>query len=301
MQFRCFECSGPTTGKEEGTSNHFLVANQKLGIGQRVDLPCVSIDIMSTRLETPNRRVGFITGVGRQRGIGAGVARALALRGWDLALTYWAAYDRRMPWGRASDETASLVGELRKHGVRVTSMEADLESPSTASQLFQEALEQLGPITALVLSHCESVASGILDTSLESFDRHFAVNTRASWQLIREFALQIPLSGGKIIGLTSDHTVGNLPYGASKGALDRIVLAAARELAHLGITANVVNPGPVDTGWMDEATRSELLRRQPGKSLGTPQSVADVIALLLSPEGAWINGQLIRADGGFSA
>ena len=256
---------------------------------------------MSTRLETPNRRVAFITGVGRQHGIGAGVARALASRGWDLALTYWAAYDRRMPWGRASDETANLVGELRKYGVRVTSMEADLETPSTASQLFQEALEQLGPITALVLSHCESVASGILDTSLESFDRHFAVNTRASWQLIREFALQIPLSGGKIIGLTSDHTVGNLPYGASKGALDRIVLAAARELAHLGIAANVVNPGPVDTGWMDEATRSELLRRQPGKSLGTPQSVADVIALLLSPEGAWINGQLIRADGGFSA
>src|SRR6516164_2041509 len=81
----------------------------------------------------------------------------------------------------------------------------------------------------------------------------------------------------------------------------RTALAKARELAHLGITANVVNPGPVDTGWMDEATRSELLRRQPGKSLGTPQSVADVIALLLSPEGAWINGQLIRADGGFSA
>ena len=98
-------------------------------------------------------------------------------------------------------------------------MEADLESPSTASQLFREALEQLGPITALVLSHCESVASGILDTSPESFDRHFAVNTRASWQLIREFALQIPLSGGKIIGLTSDHTVGNLPYGASKGSV----------------------------------------------------------------------------------
>ena len=84
---------------------------------------------MSTRLETPNRRVAFITGVGRQRGIGAGVARALALRGWDLALTYWAAYDRRMPWGRASDETANWVGELRKHGVRVTSIEADLAFP----------------------------------------------------------------------------------------------------------------------------------------------------------------------------
>jgi 3-oxoacyl-[acyl-carrier protein] reductase len=206
-----------------------------------------------------------------------------------------------MPWGRTVDETAEIAAELRTHGVRVVSIEADLESASAASQIFQAASSELGPLTALVLCHCESVASGILDTSLESFDRHFAVNARACWQLIREFALQIPPSGGKIIGLTSDSTVGNLPYGASKGALDRIVLAAARELSHLGITANVVNPGPVDTGWMDAAIRSEVLQRQPGGSLGAPERVADVIAFLLSPEGSWINGQLIKADGGFSA
>jgi 3-oxoacyl-[acyl-carrier protein] reductase len=256
---------------------------------------------MTTSLQAPFRRVALITGVGRQRGIGAGVARALASRGWDLALNHWAAYDRRMPWGSAVDETAEIAAELRTHGVRIVSIEADLESASSASQIFQVASSDLGSLTALVLCHCESVASGILETSLESFDRHFAVNARASWQLIREFALQIPPSGGKIIGLTSDSTVGNLPYGCSKGALDRIVLAAARELSHLGITANVINPGPVDTGWMDAAVRSEVLQRQPGKSLGTPERVADVIAFLLSPAGAWINGQLIKADGGFSA
>ena len=205
---------------------------------------------MTTTLQTPFRRVALVTGVGRQRGIGAGVARALASRGWDLALNHWAPYDQRMPWGRTADETAEIAAELRTHGVRVVSIEADLESASSASQIFQAASSESGPLTALVLCHCESVASGILDTSLESFDRHFAVNARASWQLIREFALQIPPSGGKIIGLTSDSTVGNLPYGASKGALDRIVLAAAREPSHLGITANVVNPGPVDTGWI---------------------------------------------------
>ncbi|WFF10150.1 SDR family oxidoreductase [Micromonospora sp. WMMD1076] len=55
---------------------------------------------------------------------------------------------------------------------------------------------------------------------------------------------------GRIVSLTSDATVGNLPYGASKGALDRITLAAARELGHLGMTANAVDPGPTDTGWM---------------------------------------------------
>ena len=256
---------------------------------------------MTTSLQTPFRRVALVTGVGRQGGIGAGVARALASRGWDLALNHWAAYDRRMPWGRAVDETAEIAAGLRTHSVRIVSIEADLESASSASQIFQVASSDLGSLTALVLCHCESVASGILETSLESFDRHFAVNARASWQLIREFALQIPLSGGRIIGLTSDSTVGNLPYGSSKGALDRIVLAAARELSHLGITANVVNPGPVDTGWMDAAIRSEVLQRQPGRSLGTPERVADVIAFLLSPAGAWINGQLIKADGGFSA
>jgi 3-oxoacyl-[acyl-carrier protein] reductase len=103
------------------------------------------------------------------------------------------------------------------------------------------------------------------------------------------------------VALTSDSTVDNLPYGASKGALDRIVLAASRELAHLHILSNVVNPGPIDTGWMDESTRMSLIERQPAKRLGTPQDTANIVAFLLSPAGSWINGQLIKSDGGFSA
>jgi 3-oxoacyl-[acyl-carrier protein] reductase len=256
---------------------------------------------MNVHLEVSARPVALVTGVGRKRGIGAGIGRKLASLGWDLALTYWSAYDKRMPWGRDGDETGELVEELKRHGKRVISIEADLETTSAAEQIFREVTKQLGPVTALVISHCESVNSGILNTSVESFERHFAVNARASWQLVREFALQIPAGGGKIIALTSDHTAGNLPYGASKGALDRIVLAASREFAQLGITANVVNPGPVDTGWMDPDTRAELLHRQPGNSLGTPERIANIVAFLLSPDGAWINGQLIRADGGFSA
>ena len=97
--------------------------------------------------------------------------------------------------------------------------------------------------------------SGILDTTVEEFDRHFAVNARASWLLIAEFARQAD-AGGAIVALTSDHTTGNLPYGASKGALDRIVISAARELAPRGISANVLNPGPIDTGWMTDEVRS---------------------------------------------
>jgi 3-oxoacyl-[acyl-carrier protein] reductase len=247
------------------------------------------------------RPVALITGVGRRAGIGTGIAKQLADDGWDLALTYWTPYDERMPWGVQPNETAAIKDELASIGARVFSIQANLEQSGSAVGIFEAATKALGPISALVLSHCESVDSGILNTTLESFDRHFAVNVRASWQLIRELALQVPETGGRIVALTSDATVGNLAYGASKGALDRIVLAAARELAHLNITSNVVNPGPIDTGWMDETTRSALRGRQPTGRLGTPEDAAKVVSFLLSPAGSWINGQLIKSDGGFSA
>nr|WP_309620246.1 SDR family oxidoreductase [Salinibacterium sp.] len=102
------------------------------------------------------------------------------------------------------------------------------------------------------------------------------------------------------MALTSDATVGNLAYGASKGALDRIVIAAARELAHLGISSNVINPGPVGTGWMTEPVRTQLTAMQPTGRLGTPQDIAECVAFLVSPRGRWVNGQLIKSDGGFS-
>jgi 3-oxoacyl-[acyl-carrier protein] reductase len=159
----------------------------------------------------------------------------------------------------------------------------------------------VGALSGLVLSHAESVDSGILDTSLESFERHFAVNARASWQLISGFARQTGPDGGAIVALTSDHTAGNLPYGASKGALDRIVTAAARELGDRKISANALNPGPVDTGWMTSEVRDELRSRQPTGRLGTPEDVAGIVAFLVSDTGRWISGQVLKSDGGFSA
>jgi 3-oxoacyl-[acyl-carrier protein] reductase len=140
----------------------------------------------------------------------------------------------------------------------------------------------------------------VLDTTAESFDRHVAVNARASLLLIAAFARQAT-EGGVIVALTSDHTTGNLPYGASKGALDRLVISAARELGPRGISANVLNPGPIDTGWMDDGIRSSLTPQHPLGRLGTPADIASVVAFLLSPEGRWVSGQLLNADGGFSA
>jgi 3-oxoacyl-[acyl-carrier protein] reductase len=143
--------------------------------------------------------------------------------------------------------------------------------------------------------------SGILDTTAASFDEHVAVNARASLLLIAEFARQVPEAGGAVVALTSDATTGNLPYGASKAALDRIVISAARELGPMGISANVLNPGPIDTGWMSDDLRSTLVEHHPLGRLGTPADIAAVVSFLVSPEGRWISGQLLQSDGAFSA
>ena len=119
-------------------------------------------------------------------------------------------------------------------------------------------------------------------------------------RLIAAVARQAPEGDGRIVAFTSDHVVDNLPYGASKGALDRIVIAAARELGHLGVTANLINPGPVDTGWMTDEVRAHLTAMQPTGRLGTPDDAARLVGFLLSPDGRWISGQLLTSDGGFS-
>lgn len=282
-----------------------------------------------TSQRAPARPIALITGVGRSIGIGAGIARQLAASGWDIAFTYWTPYDRRMEWGAEDGAAASIARELEDAGARTAAIEADLTGPDGPTRIFDEAEQRLGPVTALILSHAESVDSGLLDTTVAAFDRHFAVNARASWLLIREYGLRFrgepgskpgePSAGtgtstsagtgtgtgagtgtgtGRIVALTSDHTVGNLPYGASKGALDRITLAAAHELAHLGVTANVVNPGPVDTGWMNDELRDALIQGTPLGRLGTPRDTAHLVDFLCSPQGQWVNGQLLKSNGG---
>lgn len=240
--------------------------------------------------------LALITGVGRPQGIGAGIALALAREGWDLVVSRWTPADEEIFGAQAANGLDAALDEVRAAGAHVAEVGVNLESPDAAAELFASAGR---PVEALVLSHAWDIESGILDTTVAEFDRHFAVNTRASWLLIAEFARQAA-AGGAIVALTSDHTTGNLPYGASKGALDRIVISAARELAPQGISANSLNPGPIDTGWMDDDVRGVLTGMQPGGRLGTPADVAGVVAFLVSPRGRWITGQLLTADGGFS-
>ena len=215
----------------------------------------------------------LVTGAARANSIAAGIVPRLASDGWDVV---------------TSDlETGDYPCDL-----------ADATAPT---DLIERDARARGPSGALELSHAHGDESRILDTTAESFDAHIAVNARASLLLIAAFARQVDATGGAIVAFTSDHTTGNLPYGASKGALDRIVISAARELGPLNISANVVNPGPIDTGWMDDDTRETLTAAHPLGRAGTPRDIAAITAFLLSAEGRWVSGQLLHTDGGFSA
>jgi 3-oxoacyl-[acyl-carrier protein] reductase len=217
--------------------------------------------------------LALVTGAARANSIAAGIVPRLEADGWDVATSDLADVD----------------------------FPCDLADRDAPSSLVDDVTRARGPIEALVLSHAHDVRSGVLNTTAEAFDAHVAINARASLLLIAAFARQVPADGGAIVAMTSDATTGNLPYGASKGALDRIVISAARELGPLGISANVVNPGPIDTGWMDDEIRSAVIAEQPLGRLGLPSDIAEVVAFLVSRPGRWISGQLLQTDGGFSA
>lgn len=228
---------------------------------------------MTTRAIVRHMPLALITGAARANSIAARIAPRLSTDGWEIA-------------------TSDLTN---------VDFPCDLATPDGPEALVESVARERGSISALVLSHAHDEATGILDTTSQSFDQHMAVNARASMLLIAAFARQVPPDGGAVVALTSDHTTGNLPYGASKGALDRIVVSAAREFGPLGISANVVNPGPIDTGWMSDDIRQSLIPEQPLGRLGAPTDIADVVAFLVSDAGRWISGQLLHVDGGFSA
>jgi 3-oxoacyl-[acyl-carrier protein] reductase len=236
----------------------------------------------------------LVTGASRRAGIAAAVVETLRRDGWSVATTGWRAYDASEPWGSQPEEAEEIGG--------ATFVEADLSDPDAPAQVLGAADATIGPLTALVVAHTESRAGGVLDTDPADFDRHVAVNARSILQLAAEFARRFrgEAGSGRIVAFTSDAIHGEVAYGASKAALDRIVVAAAAELGPVGITVNAINPGPTDTGWMSPELRERFEERTPLGRVGSPQDAAELVAFLCSPRAAWITGQVIVSDGGWS-
>ena len=256
------------------------------------------------RSEELRGRVAVVTGVGRRRGIGSAVCRALAARGADVVLSYWKTYDRERPWDADEDEPRRLVEELRALGVRAEAIEVDLSLPESPQELLDAAEQSVGRPSILVNVAAHSTRDGYEALDVETLDAHYAVNVRAMAMLSVLFARRYPGGpGGRILNFSSGQSLGpmveELAYAATKGAIEAFTRTLAAEVWGKGITVNAVNPGPTDTGWMSEELKSELETEFSSGAIGQPEDAARLVAFLASDEAAWITGQTIHSEGGF--
>jgi 3-oxoacyl-[acyl-carrier protein] reductase len=250
-------------------------------------------------------RVALVTGA--NHGIGASVAHMLTDAGASVFVTYLRLDDE---WSHHKNEPAL--------GGRMEAWEADLADGDVPRQLFERAEAAFGPVEILVnnADHCvpDTFVPGFVEDpigrapdrlSAASHDRHFAVNSRATALLIAEFArrhIERGATWGRIVGVTTNGIngfPGELSYGASKTALESYTLAAATELGPHGITANVVCPGPTQTGWIPPDLVGPWGEQHCLGRVGTAADVAGVIVWLCSEGGGWVTRNRIWADGGF--
>ena len=263
-----------------------------------------------------SNHVALVTG--GNHGIGAATARVLAECGARVLVTYFRLDDEHDPGipetyhrHRALD-AEHVLAAIRAKGGHAIAVEADLADAATPGRLFDLAEGELGPVDILVNNASgwlsDTFRAGTIDrlgrrlrrVSAATFERQFAVDSRGTATLIAEFARRHAERGatwGRIIGLTSggpDGFPGEVSYGAAKAALENYTMAAAFELADLGITANAVYPPVTDTGWVTDEVRRHVQESTDLVHIVGPEEVAHVIAYLVS-DGAWlITGNIVR-------
>lgn len=223
--------------------------------------------------------------------------------GASLAVHHHLAHDLAEYGG--TDDIETLVEDLRDDGPgRVVALPGDLSDSSASEDLVAKAHDLLGHLDILICNHAHGGdAVSIRDASAEAYDRHWAVNTRATLLLTQAFAAQHDgRPGGRAIWMTSGQQLGpmsdNLAYAVSKAALAGATTSVAADLATSRILLNTVNPGPVNTGYLDNAP-AELLQQFPAGRPGEPDDPARLIAWLVSDDGAWVVGQVLNTEGGF--
>jgi 3-oxoacyl-[acyl-carrier protein] reductase len=250
-------------------------------------------------------RTCLVTGVSRRRGIGYGVAARLADLGASVVAHHHAVHDAEQ-YG-AADDLDALLDELRGHltaGARIEHVTGDLGTDDGPRAVVEAAADRVGHLDVLVCNQAHGGDAVSLRTATaEAFDVHWRVNARGTLLLTRAFAAQHDgRPGGRVVWMTSGQGLGpmpdNLAYAVSKAALAGATASVAAELAGQGILLNTVNPGPVNTGYLDEAPES-VLERFPAGRTGRPDDPARLIGWLASDEGEWMVGQVLHSEGGF--
>ena len=238
-------------------------------------------------------RVALITGA--SRGIGAAIARRLAAEGFAVALNY----------ASNNAEADALVAELTRGGASAIAIQADVSQADQVSAMFTTVEQQLGRIDVLVNNSGVLQTAPLAQTSDAQYLQHFAINTQGVFNTLREAATRLN-DGGRIINLSSTTLALNLPgyaiYNGTKAAVEAFTHVFAKELRGRAITVNAVAPGPVATAlFLDGKTEEQIstfARMPPLERLGQPDDIAGVVAFLAGPDGGWVNGQILRANGG---
>lgn len=242
-------------------------------------------------------KVAIVTG--GSRGIGAASARALADDGADVAISY----------SSSADKAEAVVADLESKGVRAAAFRADQADPAQARGLVQDVVKEFGRLDILINN--AGIASGTPidseDADTRFFDEVLAVNYTGAVATIRE-AFPLMSEGGRIISMITGATgrvgfPGMADYAGSKAALEVYSKGAARDLAHRGITVNVIHVGFIDTDMnpADGPGASMFLPTVAMGRYGRPEEIAAGAVFLAGPESSYITGATLPIDGGYSA
>jgi 3-oxoacyl-[acyl-carrier protein] reductase len=254
---------------------------------------------------TSSSPVVVVTGASRRAGIGYAIARRLLEEGASVLLHGFPERDAEHAWGADPGGMEGIVEELGGPSDRLRWTDADLGDPDAPRRLVESAVEAFGGVDGLVVNHAHGSNHSLRTVSAGELDRAWSVNARAAVLLVQAFAAahEDDRGPGRVVLFTSGQHLGpmpgELPYAISKGAVHQMTRTLADELADREIAVNAVNPGPVDTGWPSGDLRERLRQAFPAGRWGQPDDIAAVVSWLLSPESAWVSGQVIDAEGGF--
>ncbi|RKT27663.1 3-oxoacyl-[acyl-carrier protein] reductase [Paraburkholderia sp. RAU2J] len=242
-----------------------------------------------------NAQVAIVTGA--SRGIGAAVAQRLAKDGFAVAINY----------ASSAAEADALVTELTAAGAKAIAVQADVSNADDVRRMFEVTEQQLGKVDVLVNNAGVLKTVPLADTSDALYDQTFDINVRGTFNTLREAAARMN-DGGRIVNFSSTTLALNMPgyaiYNATKAAVEAFTHVFAKELRGRNITVNAVAPGPVATSlFLDGKTEEQIqnfAKMPPLQRLGQPDDIASVVAFLASADASWVNGQILRANGGLA-